>query len=186
MTKYKEHDFVCISKGDVELPNITDEDKELLKHYDEEYKPLKEYIKNKYKNITDVKLSTKVTELPCVICAPENGFSANMEKILKTQTLGDTNNISPDILNKRVLELNPHHKIVKYIKNIKEEDKVKVDLLSMVIDSALLYSGYSINKPVEYSQKVIKMVMIGLNIDDEDDSKYVIQNESIESMDAMD
>ena len=109
-----------------------------------------------------------------------------MEKILKTQTLGDTNNISPDILNKRVLELNPHHKIVKYIKNIKEEDKVKVDLLSMVIDSALLYSGYSINKPVEYSQKVIKMVMIGLNIDDEDDSKYVIQNESIESMDAMD
>ena len=167
MTMYKENTFTCITKGNVELPNITDEEKNKLKQQDEEFKSLCDFIKKKYKEFTDVKVSSKVTDLPCVVVSPEFGFSANMERIVKAQTLGDTKS-STYMLNKRVLEINPEHKIIKSIKYIDDDKLEQHDLLDLVINSSLLYSGYPINKPVEYSKKVINMVMIGLNIDEND------------------
>lgn len=165
MTTYKENSFTCITKGNVELPNITEQEKTELKEKEEEYKSLCDFIKGKYKNFTDVKVSSKVIDLPCAVVSHEYGFSANMEKIVKAQTLGDTKS-STYMFNKRVLEINPNHKIIKSMKDITEDKIKEQDLLDLIIDSSLLYSGYQIDKPVEYSKKVINMVMIGLNIDE--------------------
>ena len=183
LTMYKENNFTCITKGNVELPNITDKEKEEYKKYEEEYKELCNFIKKQYKEFTDVKISSKVDELPCAVCSPEFGFSANMERIVKAQTLGDTKSTTY-MLNKRVLELNPTHKIIKSIKDIKEDDNKKRDLLDLMINSALLYSGYPINKPVDYSKKVIKMVMIGLEIDEDEEVNDNNNDTEIETVDV--
>ena len=89
-----------------------------------------------------------------------------MEKIIKSQTLGQSDVSS---INKRILEINPEHQIIKKIKNINDSDEYKVlkDLLDLVINSALLYSGYPIIKPVDFSKKILNVVMVGMNITDD-------------------
>jgi molecular chaperone HtpG len=170
LMQYKECTLTCITKGDIELPNTTDVDKELIKKQKEEYKSLCDYIKRLYTNFSDVKITNKVAELPCIVSSPENGFSANMEKIIKSQTLGQTDNANV-MLNKRVLEINPLHPIIKKIKNINDTEEYNSlrDLLDLVINSALLYSGYQIIKPVDFSKKVLNVVMLGMDINDDEE-----------------
>jgi molecular chaperone HtpG len=170
LMQYKECTLTCITKGDIELPNTTDADKEVIKKQKEEYKSLCDYIKRLYTNFSEVKITNKVSELPCIVSSPENGFSANMEKIIKSQTLGQTDN-SNAMLNKRVLEINPLHPIIKKIKNINDTEEYNSlrDLLDLVINSALLYSGYQIIKPVDFSKKVLNVVMLGMDINDEEE-----------------
>ena len=170
LVQYKESVLTCITKGDIELPNTSDSDKDLLKTQQTEYKPLCDYIKRLYTNFSDVKITNKVAELPCIVSSPENGFSANMEKIIKSQTLGQTDNANV-MLNKRVLEINPLHPIIKKIKNINDTEEYNSlrDLLDLVINSALLYSGYQIIKPVDFSKKVLNVVMLGMDINDDEE-----------------
>jgi molecular chaperone HtpG len=172
LMQYKECTLTCITKGDIELPNTTDADKELIKKQKEEYKSLCDYIKRLYTNFSEVKITNKVSELPCIVSSPENGFSANMEKIIKSQTLGQTDNTNA-MLNKRVLEINPLHPIIKKIKNINDTEEYNSlrDLLDLVINSALLYSGYQIIKPVDFSKKVLNVVMLGMDINDDDEEE---------------
>ena len=172
LVKYKDCTLTCITKGDIELPNTTESDKELLKKQTEEFKPLCNYIKRIYNDFTDVKITNKISELPCIVSSPENGFSANMEKIIKSQTLGQSDNANT-LLNKRILELNPLHPIIKKIKNINDTEEYNSlrDLLDLVINSSLLYSGYQIIKPVDFSKKILNVIMIGMDIYETTDTK---------------
>ena len=188
LNQYKEHVLTCITKGDIELPNTTEHDKELIKKQTEDFKPLCTYIKRLYNNFTDVKITNKVSELPCIVSSPENGFSANMERIVKSQTLGQTDS-SNSMLNRRVLEINPIHPIIKKMKNINDTEEYNSmrDLLDLVINSALLYSGYQIIKPVDFSKKVLNVVMVGLDIEeDEEDEEESKQGNTFDNVETID
>ena len=69
-----------------------------------------------------------------------------------------------------------------------DEFKSYRDLLDLIINSSLLYSGYSIIKPVEFSKKVINVVMAGLDLydidnnDNKDDTN--IKNDNVETIDV--
>ena len=187
LMQYKECTLTCITKGDIELPNTTDVDKELIKKQKEEYKSLCDYIKRLYTNFSDVKITNKVAELPCIVSSPENGFSANMEKIIKSQTLGQTDNTNA-MLNKRVLEINPLHPIIKKIKNINDTEEYNSlrDLLDLVINSALLYSGYQIIKPVDFSKKVLNVVMLGMDINDDEEEEVATDKDPFNNVETID
>ena len=187
LMQYKECTLTCITKGDIELPNTTDADKEVIKKQKEEYKSLCDYIKRLYTNFSDVKITNKVAELPCIVSSPENGFSANMEKIIKSQTLGQTDNANV-MLNKRVLEINPLHPIIKKIKNINDTEEYNSlrDLLDLVINSALLYSGYQIIKPVDFSKKVLNVVMLGMDINDDEEEVTVHTKDPFNDVETID
>ena len=204
MSLYKEYNFVCITKGDVELPDTTEEEKELVKKQQEEYKQLCDYIKKVYsKDFNDVKITNKINDLPCIVSSPEHGYSANMERIIKAQTLGQKEGAY--MLNKRILEINPLHPIIKKVKDIKDindngaganeaaccrdEHKSSRDLLDLVINSALLYSGYQITKPVDFSRRVLNVVMAGLDITEDGDDNDAVEegtatDEAIETIDV--
>ena len=187
LMQYKECTLTCITKGDIELPNTTDVDKELIKKQKEEYKSLCDYIKRLYTNFSDVKITNKVAELPCIVSSPENGFSANMEKIIKSQTLGQTDNTNA-MLNKRVLEINPLHPIIKKIKNINDTEEYNSlrDLLDLVINSALLYSGYQIIKPVDFSKKVLNVVMLGMDINNDEEEEVATDKDPFNNVETID
>ena len=187
LMQYKECTLTCITKGDIELPNTTDADKEVIKKQKEEYKSLCDYIKRLYTNFSEVKITNKVSELPCIVSSPENGFSANMEKIIKSQTLGQTDNANA-MLNKRVLEINPLHPIIKKIKNINDTEEYNSlrDLLDLVINSALLYSGYQIIKPVDFSKKVLNVVMLGMDINDEEEEVTTSSKDPFNDVETID
>jgi len=192
LSQYKDYKLICITKGDVELPNTTQDHKDLLKNKQDEYKILCDFIKKNYSNeFIDAKISDKIDGLPCIVTSPEYGFTANMEKIIKAQTLAQNDSSTNYMLNKRILELNPEHLIIQKIKNINDTDEFKSyrDLLDLIINSSLLYSGYPIIKPVEFSKKVINVVMAGLDlydIDNKDNDKIDtnIKNDNVETIDV--
>ena len=110
-----------------------------------------------------------------------------MEKIIKSQTLGQTDNTNA-MLNKRVLEINPLHPIIKKIKNINDTEEYNSlrDLLDLVINSALLYSGYQIIKPVDFSKKVLNVVMLGMDINDEEEEVDATTKDPFNNVETID
>jgi len=157
--EYKEHKFVCIGKGIIYL-NDTDSEIELYNKTAEEYKELCEYIKNIYQGqLLTVKISLYLTKTPCIIYAAEYGISANMEKILKAQTMLTHTNETRDRMHYKNLELNSSHPIIIKLKNAFDNNEEGIiDLLNMIFTTALLHSGYNITCNEKYIENIYKML----------------------------
>ena len=60
------------------------------------------------------------------------------------------------------------------------------DLLDLVINSALLYSGYQIIKPVDFSKKVLNVVMLGMDINDDEEEVDDIAKDPFNNVETID
>ena len=157
--EYNGYKFVCIGKGIIYL-NDTNSEIELYNKIAEEYKGLCEYIKNIYQGqLLTVKISLYLTKTPCIIYAAEYGISANMEKILKAQTMLTHTNETRDRMHYKNLELNPSHPIIIKLKSaFDNNDEGIIDLLNMLYTTALLHSGYNITCSEKYIENIYKML----------------------------
>lgn len=104
---------------DKKFQNVSKEGLKLGK--DPKNKDLKESFKDLTKwwksalaseNVDDVKISNRLADTPCVVVTSKFGWSANMERIMASQTLSDANK-QAYMRGKRVLEINPRHPIIK-------------------------------------------------------------------------
>ena len=175
LTTYKSKKLVCITKGEV---FVEKDEKETLKNLQDSNKASESEIKKIYSDkFMDVKITNKISDkFPCVITAPEHGFTANMEKIVKSQTLGNDN--VNYMINKHILEINIENDIILNIKQKLENSDETVkqkgkDLLDIVVNCSLIYSGYSVFKPTEFSSKLFNILKVSLDIDDDDTVEIV-------------
>ena len=126
LNKYEDFDLVNITKDDVKLPEDT------LNVQEKEYEDLCAFMKKSLsEKVESVKLSTRLVNEPTCIVTSKFGWSANMERIMKAQALGDNRSMM-FMQGKKILEINPEHKIINKLKqlvgaNKKEEttDEVK-------------------------------------------------------------
>ena len=80
-----------------------------------------------------------------------------MEKVLNA--MPDGQNVKAG----RILEINPNHDIFKAMQNVQQNHPEKMsDYASILYDQALLIEGFSIDNPVEFSNKICDL-MIQLN-----------------------
>ncbi|TRY73374.1 hypothetical protein TCAL_01534 [Tigriopus californicus] len=98
------------------------------------------------------------------------GWTANMERIMKAQALRDTSTMGY-MAAKKQLEINPDHSIVENLRQKAEADKndksVK-DLVLLLFETALLSSGFSLEDPAVHSQRIHRMIKLGLGIDEDE------------------
>lgn len=155
MRDYKEKAFKNIAQGDLDLE--TEEEKQELEKKNEENKDMLTSIKDALDNkVVDVKISSRLKSHP-VCLVSSDGVSFEMEKVLSAMPEGN------DVKAGRILEINPNHPIFEAMKNIYEEDKDKVaDYASLLYDQALLIEGFSVENPVEFSNKICDL-MVALN-----------------------
>ncbi|XP_008807013.2 heat shock protein 90-5, chloroplastic-like [Phoenix dactylifera] len=159
---YKEKKFVDISKEDLELG---DEDEVQERENKQEYNLLCDWIKQQLGDkVAKVQVSKRLSSSPCVLVSGKFGWSANMERLMKAQTLGDTSSLE-FMRGRRILEINPDHPIIKDLnaacKNDPSSDEAKraTDLL---YDTALISSGYTPDSPAELGSKIYEMMAIAL------------------------
>jgi len=154
--------FVCVSKEGLKLDELTDEEK---KRNEELCKVIKDILGEKAEKVT---LSQRLADSPCVIVTGEYGWSANMERIMKAQALRDAS-MSTYMISKKTLEINPQHKIVQAVNGLLQKDKndktVK-ELVWLLWDTALLTSGFSLDDPSAFAQRIHRMIKLGLSIED--------------------
>ncbi|KAI4357948.1 hypothetical protein L6164_001861 [Bauhinia variegata] len=159
---YKEKKFVDISKEDLELG---DEDEVKERETKQEYNVLCDWIKQQLGDkVAKVQVSKRLSSSPCVLVSGKFGWSANMERLMKAQALGDTSSLE-FMRGRRILEVNPDHPIIKDLnaacKNASDSDDAKraVDLL---YDTALISSGFTPDSPAELGNKIYEMMALAL------------------------
>jgi len=160
---YKDKSFVSCTK------NTQIDDDVLNEDITKDFEPLCKKFKDiGLDNLHDVKLSDRLTDSPCIIVTDQYGWSANMERIMKAQTLGNTNPMMAQYMSpKKILELNPFHPLIKELNELTKKDKVSKDMLIILYDGALLNSGFTLNDTSIFVRRLHNILKAGLSIQDD-------------------
>jgi molecular chaperone HtpG len=173
--------LVSVTKENIDFDNVAEEDVEM---YKKTCDYMKECLNECDGGVEKVVLSNRIVDSPCVLVTGEYGWSANMERIMKAQALGSNQNMM-FMAGKKTLEINKDHRIIKDIhqrvqdaeSETKYEHRNTKDLVVLMYESALLASGFSLNDPQTFNKRIIKMIQLGLSLDDEPDDEIVTEIE---------
>lgn len=159
---YKEKKFVDISKEDLELG---DDDEVKERETKQEYNLLCDWIKQQLGDkVAKVQISNRLSSSPCVLVSGKFGWSANMERLMRAQTLGDTTSLE-FMRGRRILEINPDHPIIKDLnaacKNASDSSDAQ-RAVELLYDTALISSGFTPDSPAELGNKIYEMMAMAL------------------------
>jgi molecular chaperone HtpG len=169
----KEYDgkkLLCATKEGLNLDDSEDEKKAF-----EEEKAKTEGLCKLMKEVLDdkvekVQVSNRIVDSPCVLVTGEYGWTANMERIMKAQALRDSS-MQGYMSSKKTMEVNPNHAIIKNLREKAEadqSDKTVKDLIWLLYDTSLLTSGFSLDEPTTFANRIHRLIKLGLGVDDDD------------------
>jgi heat shock protein beta len=162
LKSYKEKNFADISKEDLDLGDKNEEKEKAMK---QEFGQTCDWIKKRLgEKVASVQISNRLSSSPCVLASGKFGWSANMERLMKSQTTGDT--ASMDFMKgRRVFEINPEHPIIRnlnaaYQTSPNDDDALRA--IDLLYDTALVSSGYTPENPAQLGGKIYEIMGMAL------------------------
>merc|ERR1712199_57566 len=187
----KEYDgkkLLCATKEGLNLDDSEDEKKAF-----EEEKAKTEGLCKLMKEVLDdkvekVQVSNRIVDSPCVLVTGEYGWTANMERIMKAQALRDSS-MQGYMSSKKTMEVNPNHAIIKNLREKAEadqSDKTVKDLIWLLYDTSLLTSGFSLDEPTTFANRIHRLIKLGLGVDDDDADAGDDDDDDIDDLPELD
>jgi len=172
----KEYDgkkLTSVSKEGLKLPEDEDEKKK-FEEDKAKFEKLCETVKEILgaSKVEKVVVSNRLVTHPCCIVTAEHGWSANMERIMKSQALRD-NSTMGYMAAKKHLEINPDHSIINAINDkitADPNDKSIKDLIMLMFETSLLTSGFALEDATIHASRIHRMIKLGLGIDEDADA----------------
>jgi len=143
LKEYQEHKLVNVADANLELPDKDDAAEE-QKTEDEQkvdeaqaqaYADLLERFKTELGDkVSDVRLSHRLSESPARLVDPEGALNQEMQRVYRL--------LNQDFeIPKKVLELNPGHKILQRLNELPPDDQRVSLIIEQIYDDALLVEG---------------------------------------------
>ncbi|KAK4275281.1 hypothetical protein QN277_018393 [Acacia crassicarpa] len=161
--------LVSATKEGLKLDETEDEKKkheELKAKFEGLCRVIKDVLGDKVEKVV---VSDRVVDSPCCLVTGEYGWTANMERIMKAQALRD-NSMAGYMSSKKTMEINPENAIMEELRKRAEgdrNDKSVKDLVLLLFETALLTSGFSLDDPNTFGNRIHRMLKLGLSIDED-------------------
>lgn len=105
-------------------------------------------------HVSDVKLSTRLTDSAACLVMPKGGMPAHIERMIRAQ--------QKDMpVQQRILELNPDHELVKHMQAeyAKDVDSAQLtEWFEMLYDQALISEGSPLPDPARFAQRMTALL----------------------------
>merc|ERR1719238_859066 len=148
-----------------------DKDKKRDEQYKEMFKPLLDFTKEYLgKKVEKVSISKHLVQSPVVVLSADYGWTAQMEKVMKSQAFADQSKFE-FMKSKRMFEINPRHPLIIELNNrLKEKPEGDESLKDMVMSlylSAVVSAGYQLmpEDAQDFGERVGKLVASTLAVE---------------------
>jgi molecular chaperone HtpG len=142
--------LASVSKGDLALPE-TEVEKQQREAKAGKLKDVLERTQKALEaKVKSVRVTERLTDSPCCLVADEHGISARQERILR-----ESGHDLPE--QKRILELNPDHPVVKKLQGMKDEAQF-AEWARLLHDQALLAEGVLPEDPGAFARTIAELM----------------------------
>merc|ERR1719161_540376 len=166
LTEFKGFQFMGANKENLKLDDDDTEEKK-LKKLQEMHKPLTDWFKETLgSKVEKAVVSNRLLETPAIIVSSQYGWSTNMERIMKAQTMGNQDR-SNAMVSQKTLEINPAHPLIRELKSRVEnddKDQEAIDIAHTLFDVALIGTGLTPADPTEFGSRVQVLMRLGLGV----------------------
>ncbi len=145
--------FVDIAKGDVTFGSEEEQkaEKEAIGKAAAELKPFLESVKKELESkVSDVRVSTRLTDSPCCLVAKENALPPSMVRMMRAMK----ENVPEE---KRILEINAAHPLVAKIKGL--SGSAFADAVALLYDAALIAEGSPVEDGARFAKLLADLMM---------------------------
>lgn len=162
--------FQNVAKEGLKLDD-SEKAKERMEELNKDYEPLLNWLKDDALSdkIEKAKLSERLTTSPCALVASSYGWSGNMERIMRAQAYQKAKDTSQEYYasQKKTLEINPRHPLVKELKTRVDNDKddqTTKDLAVLLFETATVRSGYHLKDSADFADRIERMLRLSMDI----------------------
>ncbi|KAF9651156.1 heat shock protein Hsp90 [Thelephora ganbajun] len=179
LRKHKKLPFQDVAKAGLKFGDEDGEEedsKEAQKKLEEKFKPLIEWLKEETKDVVrDVVISNRLVTSACAVVAEALGYTANVERLMNAAHNQEKSEAVEFLKKLRTLEINPKSPLiegllarVEGLNNGEEKDaefeKELKEVASILIDGALVRSGFQVHDSNEFFIRVDRVLRRSLGV----------------------
>ncbi|XP_045624085.1 endoplasmin isoform X2 [Procambarus clarkii] len=169
--------------------------KERMEELKTAFEPLTKWLSEEAlkEEIVKAEVGERLSESPCALVSSRFGWTANMQRIVTSQTHAKSNDVQRDyyLSQKKTLEINPRHPLIKELLKRVGDDPTDVtakNIAVMMYHTATLRSGYMLKDTVNFSKSVEEMMRqsLGIPLDEPVEAEPEFEDEPDEDEQLLD
>jgi len=153
LPEYKGKKLRAADRGEIE----GDKKEKKKAETDEKFKKLFEHLQSKLPEVSDVRLSSRLTESAACLVAGEGEMSAHLERLMQRMGRADEAPAS-----RRILELNGEHPAVLALRDLYEKnaDDPRVEIYGRLLyEEAVIAEGSKVKDPAAFARRINELLV---------------------------